>query len=73
MPRIVVADGYRVRSAIASYIHLHFLSCPKFAERFVQSCAEWRARNRKSLFILFFSHDRRSKRAGLDGPRNRFP
>jgi cobyrinic acid a,c-diamide synthase len=37
------ADGYRVRSAVASYVHLHFLSCPGFAERFVQSCADWHA------------------------------
>ena len=37
------ADGYRVRSAVASYIHLHFLSCPGVAERFVQSCADWSA------------------------------
>jgi len=39
------AEAYRVKSALASYIHLHFLSCPGFAERFVNSCAGWRARN----------------------------
>jgi cobyrinic acid a,c-diamide synthase len=39
------AEGYRVRSAVGSYIHLHFLSCPGFAERFVENCAGRRARN----------------------------
>jgi cobyrinic acid a,c-diamide synthase len=32
------AEGYRVRSALGSYVHLHFLSCPGFAERFVSDC-----------------------------------
>jgi cobyrinic acid a,c-diamide synthase len=41
------AEGYRVRSVLGSYIHLHFLSCPNFAERFVQNCADWRARSSK--------------------------
>jgi cobyrinic acid a,c-diamide synthase len=31
-------NGYRVRSATGSYVHLHFLSCPAFARRFVESC-----------------------------------
>jgi cobyrinic acid a,c-diamide synthase len=31
--------GYRVNAALASYAHLHFLSCPRFAERFVAACA----------------------------------
>ncbi len=31
--------GYRMNAALASYVHLHFLSCPKFAERFVAACA----------------------------------
>jgi cobyrinic acid a,c-diamide synthase len=34
------AEGYQVRSALGSYVHLHFLSCPNFAERFVRHCAE---------------------------------
>jgi cobyrinic acid a,c-diamide synthase len=34
------AEGYRVRSALGSYVHLHFLSCPNFAERFVHNCVE---------------------------------
>lgn len=35
------ADGYLWNSVLASYIHLHFLSCPEFAEHFVQHCAHW--------------------------------
>jgi cobyrinic acid a,c-diamide synthase len=38
------AEGYRVHSVLGSYIHLHFLSCPGFAERFVDHCAQWRTR-----------------------------
>jgi len=38
------AEGYRTRSAVGSYIHLHFLSSPGFAESFVKSCADRRAR-----------------------------
>ena len=37
------AEGYRVRSVLASYIHLHFLSCPAFAGRFVDLCARRKA------------------------------
>jgi cobyrinic acid a,c-diamide synthase len=37
------AEGYRVRSAVASYIHLHFLSCPGMAARFVERCARRRS------------------------------
>jgi cobyrinic acid a,c-diamide synthase len=36
------ADGYRVQSVLGSYIHLHFLSNPKFAENFLRHCAEHR-------------------------------
>lgn len=39
------AEGYRVHSVLGSYIHLHFLSCPAFAKRFVEHCARWRSRN----------------------------
>jgi cobyrinic acid a,c-diamide synthase len=39
------AEGYRVHSVLASYIHLHFLSCPGFAKRFVEHAAQWRSRN----------------------------
>jgi cobyrinic acid a,c-diamide synthase len=31
-------EGYRYRNCIASYIHLHFGSCPEIAEAFVNSC-----------------------------------
>jgi cobyrinic acid a,c-diamide synthase len=33
------AEGYRVRAALGSYIHLHFLSCPTIAEKFIHDCA----------------------------------
>jgi cobyrinic acid a,c-diamide synthase len=39
------AEGYRVHSVLASYIHLHFLSCPGFAKRIVEHAAQWRSRN----------------------------
>jgi cobyrinic acid a,c-diamide synthase len=39
------AEGYRVRSVLGSYVHLHFLSCPAFAERFVHDCAQRRTEN----------------------------
>ena len=41
------ADGHRIHQVLGSYIHLHFLSCPKFAETFVQSCVQWRERSRR--------------------------
>jgi cobyrinic acid a,c-diamide synthase len=41
------AEGYRVNAVLGSYIHLHFLSCPGFAEGFVQECAQWRASKTK--------------------------
>jgi cobyrinic acid a,c-diamide synthase len=41
------AEGYRVGSVLGSYIHLHFLSNPQFAEKFVNECAERRNRNQK--------------------------
>jgi cobyrinic acid a,c-diamide synthase len=39
------AEGYKIRSTVASYIHLHFLSCPPFAKAFVDACARRRSRN----------------------------
>ncbi len=42
------ADGYRARSATGSYVHLHFLSCPGFARRFVESCAQRRQDTRRA-------------------------
>ena len=35
------AQGYRVQSVLGSYIHLHFLGSPGFAERFVEHCARY--------------------------------
>jgi cobyrinic acid a,c-diamide synthase len=39
------AEGYRVQSVLGSYVHLHFLSCPAFAEHFVSDCAQRRVGN----------------------------
>ncbi|MGH8337978.1 MAG: cobyrinate a,c-diamide synthase, partial [Gammaproteobacteria bacterium] len=39
------AEGYRVHSTLGSYVHLHFLSCPQFAEAFVDRCEQ----SRKSI------------------------
>jgi cobyrinic acid a,c-diamide synthase len=35
------AEGYRIQSVLGSYIHLHFLACPGFAERFIEHCATY--------------------------------
>jgi len=40
------AEGYRIGSVFGSYVHLHFLSCPNFAERFVSDCAGRRVGNK---------------------------
>ena len=40
-------EGYRVRNVLASYIHLHFLSCQTLAEKFVASCLQGREVNTK--------------------------
>jgi cobyrinic acid a,c-diamide synthase len=34
------AEAYQVQSTVGSYIHLHFLSCPRFAEAFVNRCQQ---------------------------------
>ncbi len=31
-------EGYRIKNCLASYIHLHFGSCPEIADSFVASC-----------------------------------
>jgi cobyrinic acid a,c-diamide synthase len=36
------AEGFQVRAAVGSYIHLHFLSCPRLAASFVESCEQFR-------------------------------
>ncbi|HLH38484.1 MAG TPA: cobyrinate a,c-diamide synthase [Bryobacteraceae bacterium] len=33
-------EGFRAGSVLGSYIHLHFASCPGFAERFAAACRE---------------------------------
>ncbi len=35
-------EAYRRSRTCAGYVHLHFLSCPEFAERFVADCASGR-------------------------------
>jgi cobyrinic acid a,c-diamide synthase len=35
-------DGLVANNTLASYAHLHFASCPRFAGRFVNSCSKWR-------------------------------
>ena len=35
-------EGFTIGPVLGSYIHLHFASCPPFAERFVAKCAEHR-------------------------------
>jgi len=35
------AEGYGIQSTLASYIHLHFLSCQHFADRFVTACTRY--------------------------------
>lgn len=35
-------EGYRHRNCLASYIHLHFGSCPDMAEAFVESCRKYK-------------------------------
>ncbi|MBT0652201.1 cobyrinate a,c-diamide synthase [Geomobilimonas luticola] len=36
-------EGYRFRSCLASYIHLHFGSCPEMAAAFVESCRKFKS------------------------------
>jgi len=40
-------EGYRTGNVLASYVHIHWASNPKAAQGFVNSCAAWRARNRR--------------------------
>jgi cobyrinic acid a,c-diamide synthase len=34
-------EGYRTNNCLASYIHLHFGSCPEMAASFVGSCRKY--------------------------------
>jgi cobyrinic acid a,c-diamide synthase len=34
-------EGYRIGNCLASYIHLHFGSCPEIAVNFVQTCRKY--------------------------------
>ncbi len=42
------AEGYRVRSVVASYVHAHWASNPRIAASFVESCARARAERRSA-------------------------
>ena len=35
-------EGYRYKNCLASYIHLHFGSCPELAKTFVESCEKYK-------------------------------
>ncbi|KAF0219349.1 MAG: cobyrinic acid a c-diamide [Geobacteraceae bacterium] len=37
-------EGYRYKNCLASYIHLHFGSCPGMAAAFVESCRKYKAK-----------------------------
>ena len=37
--RLTASEGYLCKNTLASYIHLHFASNPKFAEGFVRACS----------------------------------
>jgi cobyrinic acid a,c-diamide synthase len=36
--RVIAAEGYRYRNCLASYLHLHFGSCPEIAGAIVKNC-----------------------------------
>jgi cobyrinic acid a,c-diamide synthase len=38
-------EGYRYKNCIASYMHLHFGSCPGMAAAFVESCRQYRGKH----------------------------
>jgi cobyrinic acid a,c-diamide synthase len=35
------SEGYRYRNCLASYVHLHFASCPQIAATFVGNCRKF--------------------------------
>jgi cobyrinic acid a,c-diamide synthase len=36
------AEGFRTHATLGSYVHLHFLSCPRLAEAFLDACRVYR-------------------------------
>ena len=34
-------EGYIYKNSLASYVHIHFASNPRFAQRFVAACRDW--------------------------------
>jgi cobyrinic acid a,c-diamide synthase len=46
------AEGYRVHATLGSYVHLHFLSCPRLAQAFVEECEKWRLKKSGELLHL---------------------
>lgn len=40
--RVIAVEGYRYRNCLASYLHLHFGSCPEMADAFVKNCATFK-------------------------------
>lgn len=43
-------EGYAKGSVVASYIHLHFWNCPRWAKRFVAAAWEWQKKRSDSHF-----------------------
>jgi cobyrinic acid a,c-diamide synthase len=41
-------EGYRYKNCLASYIHLHFGSCPELAKTFVENCGKFHNKNKKN-------------------------
>jgi len=37
-------EGYNYKNCLASYIHLHFGSCPGLAATFVESCRKYHSK-----------------------------
>jgi cobyrinic acid a,c-diamide synthase len=39
---VIATEGYRYRNCLASYLHLHFGSCPEMADTFVKNCVTFK-------------------------------